>query len=33
MPELAAAIARHAMLLLGVAADPSEYAERIMSPD
>jgi hypothetical protein len=33
MPELAAATARHAMLLLGVAVDPSEYAERIMSPD
>jgi monovalent cation:H+ antiporter-2, CPA2 family len=31
--ELAAAITRHAMLLLGVAADPSEYDERIMSPD
>jgi monovalent cation:H+ antiporter-2, CPA2 family len=31
--ELAGAITRHAMLLLGVAVDPSEYDERIMSPD
>jgi monovalent cation:H+ antiporter-2, CPA2 family len=31
--ELAAAITRHAMLLLEVAVDPSEHEEHIMSPD